>query len=288
MPAWTKEEMRLIRLKNAGLTDEQFLAMDEVEFRARFRERCHHTLEIQLYSCAYRGDRLIPNQTDYVRRLMGLWERRGLSKELADYRYAAKLIEFADQVNAGKTLDLSPYAPREMKPEDTELFYRIVKERRSVREFKDIPVPDELIDKVLEAGLWAAHSCNLQSIRYLVVREDKMPGLFIGSDIPGGPVHLVVCQDQKTYLGNETMTERNYLLDSGAAAQNIVLAAHAVGLAGVWLTFNEEIMDRLRKAFSLPVHIRIVTYVDIGYGDQDPYPPQRDSVENHVLGRTPL
>ena len=288
MPEWTKEEKRLIRQKNAVLTNEQFLAMDEVEFRARFRERVHHTLEIQLYSCAYRGKKLLDTQTDYTRRLMGLWEKRGLSKELADYRYAAKLIEFADHINAGNKLDLSAYAPSEIKPENTELFYRIITERRSVREFKDIPVPDELIDKILDAGLWAAHSCNLQSIRYLVVREDKIPGLFLGSDIPGGPVHLVICQDQKTYLGSETMTERNYLLDAGAAAQNIVLAAHAVGLAGVWLTFTEEIMDRLRKEFKLPVHIRIVTYVDIGYGAQTPYPPLRDTVKNHVLGRTPL
>ena len=38
-------------------TKGELLAMDEIEFRARFRERCHHTLEIQVYSCAYRGAR---------------------------------------------------------------------------------------------------------------------------------------------------------------------------------------------------------------------------------------
>ena len=42
--------------------------------------------------------------------------------------------------------------------------------RRSVREFTDEVVPDALIDKVLDAGLWAAHACNLQSIGFLVLR----------------------------------------------------------------------------------------------------------------------
>ena len=67
-------------------------------------------------------------------------------------------------------------------------------------------VPDELIDKVLNAGLWAAHACNLQSIRYLVVREKDEPWLFRGSDIPPGPVHIAVLQDERCYLANTVMS----------------------------------------------------------------------------------
>lgn len=165
-------------------------------------------------------------------------------------------------------------------------FFTIVKERRSVREFKDKEVPDELIDKILEAGLWAAHGCNIQSIRYVVVREKNEPGLFRGSDVPGGPVHLVILQDMRCYRANSFTPVRNQLLDAGAAGQNIVLAAHAVGLEGVWLTFpGEEFCDRLRKKFNLPDYIRLVTYVDVGYGDQTPYPPQRWDVKDTILGR---
>lgn len=285
---YTEEERRRMQQEDAALGEADFLAMDEVEFRARFRERCHHTLEIQTYAAAYRNKKLNPKQADYAKWLMGLWEKRGLGKNLADYRYAGKLVGFAETLAEGRPLDLSAYTPTPLSEADQKAFFTVVKERRSVREFTDQPVPDEAIDRILEAGLWAAHACNLQSIRYLVVREDKMPGLFKGSDVPGGPVHLVVCQDMRCYLGNRTMTSKNWLLDAGAAAQNMVLAAHALGLAGVWLTFNDEIMDRLRKQFNLPVHVRIVTYVDVGYGDQTPYPPQRDTVESAILGRTPL
>ncbi len=271
--------------KQQALTDEDFLAMNEVEFRARFRERIHHTLEIQTYSTAYRHKKLSATQADYTKRLMAVWVKRGLSTELPDYVYASKIVSFADRLAKGEEVDLSEFAPHPLSAEGANGFFQVLKERRSVREFTAQEVPDELIDQILEAGLWAAHSCNLQSIRYLVIRENKEPGLFVGSDVPGGPVHLVVLQDERVYLANQFMPLHNRLLDVGAAAQNIALATHALGLEGVWLTFDDTMVNRLREHFKLPDYIKIVTYIDIGYGDQTPYPPQRSQVKDAVLGR---
>lgn len=282
----SRDEVLEIWNNNMRLTDEQLLAMDETEFRARVRERSHHTLEIQVYATAYRHQKLKPNQADYTKHLLELWEKRGLGKNLPEYRYASFLIDAAEKLVKGEDVDLTPYKPTPVTEQMEKDFFTIVKERRSVREFKDKEVPDELIDKILEAGLWAAHGCNVQSIRYVVVREKNEPGLFRGSDVPGGPVHLVILQDMRCYRANSFTPVRNQLLDAGAAGQNIVLAARAVGLEGVWLTFpGEEFCDRLRKRFNLPDYIRLVTYVDVGYGDQTPYPPQRWDVKDTILGR---
>ncbi|HCR84397.1 nitroreductase family protein [Muricomes intestini] len=282
----SKEESRAIWNKNMQITDEEFLNMDEIEFRARVRERCHHTLEIQMYHAAYRNLRLKETQADYTKHLLELWVKRGLSQELPEYQYASFLVQSADKLSNGEPVDLSPYVPKTVTKEMEENFFTILKERRSVREFTDQEVPDEIIDKVLEAGLWAAHGCNVQSIKYIVVREKNEPGLFKGSDVPGGPVHLVILQDMRCYKANSFTPVRNQLLDAGAAGQNIVLAAHAAGLEGVWLTFpNQEFSDRLRKKFELPDYIRMVTYVDVGYGDQTPHPPLRSSVEDAVLAK---
>lgn len=281
-----KEEVKQIWNQNMRITDEDFLNMDETEFRARVRERSHHTLEIQMYYAAYRNKKLRSEQADYAKHLLELWEKRGLSKELPEYRYVSFLIQSAKKAAEGKPVDLSPYAPKPVTKEMEEDFFAILKDRRSVREFKEQDVPDEIIDKILEAGLWAAHGCNVQSIRYIVVREKNEPGLFRGSDVPGGPVHLVILQDMRCYRANSFTPVRNQLLDAGAAGQNIVLAAHAAGLEGVWLTFpNEKFCDRLRERFNLPDYIRLVTYVDVGYGDQTPYPPLRWGVGDAILGR---
>ena len=279
------DEIREILQHNLSLTDEDFLNMDETEFRARFRERIHHTLEIQLYHQVYRSKKIRPTQADYTKRLMGLWIRRGLSEDLPEYKYASFLTQSADRSAAGEAVDLSPYAPDPVTPEIEEHFFTVLNQRRSVREYKDRDVPDELIDKVLRAGLWAAHGCNVQSIRFLVIKESHEPGLFRGSDVPGGPVHLVLLQDMRCYRANSFTPVRNQLLDAGAAAENMVLAAHAVGLESVWLTFNDEMCKRLRARFELPDYLRIVTYVDVGYGDQTPFPPLRWEVKDTVLAR---
>jgi nitroreductase len=268
-----------------NLSEKAYLEMDEVEFRARFRERTHHTLEIQVYHAAYRNKTLSEKQADTAKKLCRIWIKRGISTNEHDYRVAEQLIAFAEDLAGGKGIDLSPYAPHPVSKAQEKSFFTIIHERRSVREFKKDRVSDELIDRLLDAGLWAAHSCNLQSIRYLVVREETCPGLFRGSDVPGGPVHLVICQDFRVYRANPYNPVRNQLLDAGAAAQNIALAAHAAGLEGVWLTFNGKIKERLAAKFNLPEFVEPVTYVDIGYGDQTPYPMLRPPVKDMVLGR---
>lgn len=265
-------------------TKEELLAMDEVEFRARFRERTHHTLEIQTYSTNYRHKQLSPTQDKTVNMFLEVWEERGLSRDLPEYRFAQVLLDLAHTQMKGEDASLEPYACQPISDSERTAFERVLYERRSVREWTDKPVSDEVLHQVLRAGLWAAHACNLQSIRYLVVREETTPGLFRGSDIPGGPVHIVVLQDMRVYRANPVMPESNQLLDAGAAAQNLVLAAYAYGLGGCWLTFtSQQMKDRIRAAVELPEHYRMTTYVDVGWPDQTPCAPFRLSVDEAII-----
>lgn len=272
-------------MRQFNLTDEEYLELDEVEFRARFRERVHHTLEIQTYEAASRDGVLRENQSDTARKFIRLWEFRNLPGNLPEYAYAKKLIAFSEKLIKGESLDLTEFEPYRLSDSDQDVFLKVIKERRSVRHFTGKSVPEDVVDKILESGLWAAHSCNLQSIKYLVVREETTPGLFKGSDVPGGPVHLVVLQDERVYRANPLNPVRNRLIDAGAAAQNMVLAAHALGLAGVWLTFNDAMIERLNKFFNLPEYIKIVTYIDIGYPNQAPYAPQRKTLDEAIIAK---
>ncbi len=267
------------------LSDEQYLAISDTEFRARFRERVHHTLEVQLYHALASNRPLGAGQTDTAVHMCELWQKRGLPVDHHDYKYAQCILDLARRSAAGETVSLDQYAPPPITDADREVFFRVVHDRRSVRAFSDREVPDELINKVLDAGLWAAHACNLQSIRYLVVREKDEPWLFRGSDIPPGPVHIAVMQDERCYLANTVMSLKNRILDAGAATTNILLAIHANGLDGVWLTYENHMIDALRKRFELPDYIRIVDFIDMGYGVQTPFPPQRPDVSERIIVR---
>ena len=168
---------------------------------------------------------------------------------------------------------------------------RLLYERRTVRHWSEEEVPDSMIDAILDAGLWAPHGCNLNSLRFLVVRDKAEPGLFRGADIPGGPVHIVACQDRRVYyqqpgyVADPQMLEKNRVLDCGAAMQNMVLMAHALGLGGCWLTFRGQMVPRIRERFNLPDYIEIVTYMDVGFPVQTPMPPSCMTVQEAVLVR---
>lgn len=266
------------------LTREDYLALEPVEFRARFRERVHHTLEIQTYSAIYHGKKLSENATKTAKELVGIWKDKGLSTELSDFKWGTRIIKFAEAIQAGEKVDLSKYEPHPISAENLLSFENIITERRSVRHWTDQKVTDELIDKILLTGSWAAHSCNLQSIRFAVLREENVQGLITG-DIPNAPVHILILQDERVYQANPFNPVRNRLLDAGAAGQNIVLAAHAYGLGGVWLTFDDKNLDRLYKKLSLDSNIKIATYIDIGYPDQTPAPVDKLGLDETVLVR---
>jgi Nitroreductase len=270
-------------LSKFDLSQEAYLAMDPVEFRGRFRERVHHTLEIQTYAALHSGKVLPENQTKTVENLIGIWKQKGLSTDLADFQWGQRVLNFARAAKSGQKVDLSEFKPHPIKQDDYQIFQQILTERRSVRHWTDEEVPDWMIDEIVKAGLWGAHSCNLQSLRFVIVREKNEPGLFRGSDVPGGPVHIVALQDERVYLANPYNPVRNRLIDCGAAVQNMVLAAHALGLGGVWLTFSDQMLERLYQRFQLPEQIKIVTYIDVGFPDQTPAAPNRLGLKETVL-----
>jgi nitroreductase len=254
-------------------------------------ERGHHTVEIQLYEALAKKKSLAPTVGDMVRELLAAWKERGLPAEAPDLLWVTSLLEMAEHTKKSEAVDLSRFAWKPFDAADRKVADRLIYERRSVRHWTEEEVPDWMIDEIMRAGLWAAHGCNLNSLRFLVVREKNEPGLFRGSDIPGGPVHIVACQDRRVYymqpgyVRDPEKLERNRVLDCGAAMQNMILMAHALGLGGCWLTFSQEMLARLRKHFELPAHIEIVTYLDVGFPNQTPMPPGRITVQEAVLVR---
>ena len=90
-------------------SEDELAAMDETEFRARFRERCHHTMEIQVYENAFRGKPLSEKQVSTAEKYMRVWDRRGLSHDCHEYKFAATLLGFAKQLIAGEITYTTQY-----------------------------------------------------------------------------------------------------------------------------------------------------------------------------------
>jgi nitroreductase len=281
-------------MKPVDYSRENLLTMEPTTLRAMIVERSHHTVEIQLYEALSKGKKLAGSTGDKVRELIAIWKERGLPiDDSPDWVWVQWLLDSAGKVSKGETVDLAPYAWKPLTAAERKVGEQIIRERRTVRHWTDQEVPDSMIDQIMEAGLIAAHGCNLSSLRFLVIREKNAPGLFKGSDIPGGPVHIVACQDWHVYyewfqpLPDEyaKMFEKNRVLDCGAAMQNMVLMAHLLGLGGCWLTFNSAIEARLRKKFNLGDDLAVVTYMDVGFPNQTPRAPGRRALRECILAR---
>ncbi len=156
--------------------------------------------------------------------------------------------------------------------------------RRSIRRFRSEPVPDSLIKKILDAARWAPSEGNVQPWRFVVVtdeglRRELARAALMQSWVAEAPVDIVVFVDlEEEYMAyGERGVSLYCLQSSGAAIQNMLLAAHALGLGAVWVgAFDEEAVARILKA---PKSLRPVAIVAIGWPAESPRPRPRKRIE---------
>ncbi len=150
-----------------------------------------------------------------------------------------------------------------------------IKQRRSIRCFMPTPVPQDTLEKVLQAATWAPSAGNWQSWHFVVVTSPELrQGLVkAASDqefIAEAPAVVVVCAEPGR--GEQTYGDRARTLyclqDTSAATMNLMLAAHALGLGTCWVgDFDEAAVSRL---LHIPEQYRPVAVVPIGYPDEAP------------------
>ena len=110
-----------------------------------------------------------------------------------------------------------------------------IKTRRVVREFTAQPLSEDDIHQVLVAGRWAATGGNRRIHRFLVIRNRAKLRL-VSSVAPGifstAAAMIVICIDHDLARAEQVQVDRDsvVLIDVGTAAQNMMLAAHALGI----------------------------------------------------------
>ena len=117
----------------------------------------------------------------------------------------------------------------------SEAVLQCIKTRRVVREMTDEPVKREQIEAILEAARWAPSGGNLRPNRYIVI-EDAETRRLIRLVSPGmfqeAPLLILICTNMNVVAEGQVPTsDRALPIDVGTAAQTMMLAAHALGLA---------------------------------------------------------
>jgi len=142
--------------------------------------------------------------------------------------------------------------------------------RRSVRKFLSTPVPDDLINKILAAAMMAPSAGNQQPWQFVIIRKreilDVIPNFHPYSEmVRHAPLAILVCGD----LSLERF-KGYWPFDCSAAIENLLLAAHGLGLGAVWTAaYPEETrIEGFRKLLDLPSEVVPLALIPVGYPEQ--------------------
>lgn len=271
-----------------GFSRADLLAMDVGPLRSILHERTHHTIEVSLYRILNGKLKKPDNYGAQAKFVLGVWRERGLPIDTPDLKWCARYVEIADALNAGKKVKLDETLPEPFTKKEMQTIEKLLYGRRSIRQFTNKPVSDEIVRKVLYAGLMAPQGCNVDARRFIVLRKPEEWKLVL-SDIPiEGGVMILVCEDMRTYqvLGFDKRAPQNYYFDVACAADHICLMAHALGLGAVWLTHGEETQKRIREHFGLPDTFFTRCHVVMGWPAEAPIKSLRMSLDDAIVGKT--
>lgn len=156
--------------------------------------------------------------------------------------------------------------------------------RTSIRQFKAQPVEQDKVDILLKAAMAAPSALNLQPWHFIVINDKETIALLSGKQPTSAPLMIAVCGDtDKTMLPDgSTKLPDFWVEDVSAATENLLLAAHALGLGAVW-TGVYPAMDRtaeVANVLNCPQNIVPLAVVRVGYPDESPEPKNKFKEEN--------
>lgn len=152
--------------------------------------------------------------------------------------------------------------------------------RTSIRAYQDRPVGADTVELLLRAAMSAPSARNRQPWAFIVV-DDKALLRQLADSLPyaqsaaAAPIAVVVCG-----VLTESQGATNagwWVQDAAAASENLLLAAHAVGLGAVWtgVYSYEDRVRAVRNVLGLPRHVVPLNVIPIGYPAENPAPKQK-------------
>lgn len=152
--------------------------------------------------------------------------------------------------------------------------------RTSVRQYTDQQLTEQQVETLLRAAMAAPSAVNKQPWAFLVINDKEKLEAVGGIErsknmIATAPVAIVVCGDMSQTLNGEAA--EFWIQDASAATENLLLAAHGMGLGAVWTGFHPGThrVDTLKQILGLPSHIEPLGIVPVGYPAENPTPKDK-------------
>jgi nitroreductase len=161
-----------------------------------------------------------------------------------------------------------------------------IKTRRSIRKFKETPVPENLLKDVLNAARLAPSADNAQPWKIIVVRDEQMKHKVTQACngqkfLVQAPVVLVVCGIPEEAFQTVGGYMSSHVIDASIALDHVTLAAHSLGLGTCWVAWFKE--EKVKDILGIPEDVRVVALTPLGYPDESPERPPRKNLEELIV-----
>ncbi len=161
-------------------------------------------------------------------------------------------------------------------------FYEVIKKRKSVRRYKSDPVPDDVLNRILEAGRIAPSAKNIQPWHFIVIKDPDMKKKVAAASrgqhfMAEADVIVCGCALEKIAWGRMGGYMSSFAVDLTIAIDHMILAATNEELGTCWIgAFDEKKMKELLK---VPNDVRVVALTPIGYPAEEPRDRGRKPLE---------
>jgi nitroreductase len=157
-----------------------------------------------------------------------------------------------------------------------------IRDRRSIRDYRDMPVEEEKLQGVLQAGRLAPSARNMQDWKFIVVKDagtrQKLAVAARDQKFVGqAPVVIAACGTSDLVM---TCGQPAYPIDVAIALDHMTLAAASLGLGTCWIGAFYE--DKVKEILGVPPEIRVVALLPLGYPAEQPAPRPRKNLDDIV------
>jgi nitroreductase len=158
----------------------------------------------------------------------------------------------------------------------------LIKSRRSIREFRNEEISDEMVREILEAGRWAPSGLNNQPWKFIVVKDVKVKNELANFTkyrriIENSKILIVVFLDKK-----ESYDRTKDIQAIGACIQNMLLQIHSLGLGSCWIGEILNQREKVESFFSVPESFELMAVLAIGYPEKKKRTSTRKSLEELI------
>jgi nitroreductase len=155
-------------------------------------------------------------------------------------------------------------------------FIRLIKDRRSVREYTNKPIERKILEEIIDCGRLAPSARNIQPWKFVVVMEkgklsEIAKQVEWGDFIKDSSACVVICGDKGV---------KRFQEDCCLAAENMILAAKSMGIGSCYVAALGKNVEGVKELLNIPENFEIACLLTLGYFEKNPEPHDKKNLND--------